>query len=791
MVASPARMAPASRFTARLPVLAPHIAHVGVVTWLFWPTLFEGRMHFMRDISTVYYPDYVFLASSLAKGVWPLWHPGADAGAPFFMPYPVVVLLIALLGPSGALAAGPPLHVLLAMIGTTLLSRVRGGGPWGSWAAGALLGLSGYVLSTLLFPVFLALAWTPLILLGWWRLQEQPSGRRAAALAALLALQVSTFGGEMVVQTAFLALLLRPPRIERSRLAALLLTAALSLLLAAPVLLGSRALLRGTPRGGGFGVQEALTFSAPPAVLAEALLPRFLGEVHNFTDYGFWGQPFFPTGYPFILSLYLGLPALVLALLAGRDRLWLAVGLGVLLSLGAYGPAAGPLAFALRMFRVPVKFFFLSTFAIALLAGQGVDRMQSSPRRASPLVFLPAAALLWLALVVWSAPAAPTLLMAWLPETLGWRAQVVFEGIWPSAFLRSGLLATAAALSLVGAARFRPLAPVIAAIDLLMVNTGLNPTAPPTFYELRPETRAVVRAAEREGRFRWFSCGLAATPPIRFDSAIVFRNSDFWLYALERQALLPRSHVLDGLEGALDEDRTGLLPEGAPLPVPLRDPARASAYFGRLRLANVRWVISWRELPAARFSLRATIRHPEIRDPMHVYELRDPLPRAFWVGRAEVISDPARRLARLEDEAFDAREVVLLAAAPPIVRARPTDAARPRSVRFEPMDPHTVRLTVDSPPGFIVILDGFHRDWRASGPEGPEPILEANGRYRAIATRGGRRELLLSYQPPWLWPSLGAAGAGVVLVLLASWPRVRTPLTLDTPERDARQSGAY
>src|SRR5262245_45954841 len=133
-------MAAASRSRARLTALAPHLAHLAAVLALFAPLLFGGRMLFHRDVSTVYYPDYVFLARSLAQGVWPLWHPAADAGAPFFMPYPVTVLLVGGFGAKAALALGPALHVLLAMSGTTLLARARGCGAWGAWTSGAVLG---------------------------------------------------------------------------------------------------------------------------------------------------------------------------------------------------------------------------------------------------------------------------------------------------------------------------------------------------------------------------------------------------------------------------------------------------------------------------------------------------------------------------------------------------------------------------------------------------------------------------------------------------------------------------
>ncbi len=763
-------MLPASRLTPRLSAALPHLAHFVIVSWLFAATLFLGRVHFARDMSIVYFPDYVFLERSLARGVWPLWNPSSDGGAPFFMPYPVVTLLVWTFGARGALALGPPLHILLAMCGTTLLARERGSGALGGWAAGAVLGLSGLILSTLLFPGFLAAAWAPFVLLAWERLHKQTTARNAAGLALALALQVSTLGGEVLAQTLLLAAVLRPPRPTLRRLSSLLLAATLACLLAAPVLLGARSLLEGTARGRGFSAVEALGFSAPPVALMDAVLPRFFGDTHKFSDYGFWGQPFFPNGYPFVLSLYVGVPTLLLASLSGRHRLWLIVVLGLLLSLGEHGPLAGLLTTLLRSFRVPVKFFFLSAFALALLAGRGVDQAISERFRPSPALLLPALLLVGLAgFAAWNPAGLQFALGGWLPAITDWRARLVIESQWPSALAVTGSVTLATALVLAGPSWLRRLAPVLAVLDLLIVNSALNPTAGREFYELRAPTRRVVEDAEREGRYRWFSGGLAATPAVRFDPSVALRNRDESLYAMERQALLPRMHVLDGLEGALDEDRTGLLPETAQLPVSLRSTSQLARYRGRLRAANIKWVIAWRPLPIEGFSLRASVRHPEILEPMLVYELRDALPRAYWVGKAEVVPDRAARMARLEEVGFDPSHIALLSNWPP---ALPNAAeVTVSNVAYESRDAHTVQISGDSPPGFLVVLDGFHRDWHAQGDRGAVPILEAQGGYRAVATAGGPFRIVMRYRPSWLGPALFLFLLGASLTVVISWPR--------------------
>ena len=75
-----------------------------------------------------------------------------------------------------------------------------------------------------------------------------PSPRGIAALASLAAVQVSTLGGETVLQTALVGLFLLPGRPDRRRLASGAGAALLALLLAAPAILGTLALVLGTAR---------------------------------------------------------------------------------------------------------------------------------------------------------------------------------------------------------------------------------------------------------------------------------------------------------------------------------------------------------------------------------------------------------------------------------------------------------------------------------------------------------------------------------------------------------------
>jgi hypothetical protein len=151
-------------------------------------------------------------------------------------------------------------------------------------------------------------------------------------------------------------------------------------------------------------------------------------------------------------------------------------------------------------------------------------------------------------------------------------------------------------------------------------------------------------------------------------------------------------------------------------------------------------VLSFHELPDDLVSLRDEIRFEEVVETLRVYELRDPLPRAFFVSSLDGPLRPG-----------------------------------PGTVVYEPVDPHTVVLTVSTPPGFVLILDGYHPDWTAEDASGPVPVLRAAGRYRAVPTAGGERQITLRYRPRWRTPAVSFAAFGALVALgLATWrPRRR------------------
>jgi hypothetical protein len=305
--------------------------------------------------------------------------------------------------------------------------------------------------------------------------------------------------------------------------------------------------------------------------------------------------------------------------------------------------------------------------------------------------------------------------------------------------------------------RWAIVAGVVATLDLLIVNGSLNPVVEPAFYELQPPVREMVRGIRNGPPFRIFAYGASNTPEVYWEPAVILRGSDRALYSADRQSLLPRTGVLDGLEGAFDVDATGYAPAGSTLSPAELSPRFYPRHHARLRLANVRYVFALKPLPESLVAKRAEAKIAEIQEPLLLYELRDPLPRAFWVPRHErVVAASLPKL--LESPEFDPCRTVLLTTEPPVAGVgSPMGGA---TVDYDRLDAHTVRIRARTPPGFVVVLDGYHRDWQVRGPT--SVLLQADGRYQALVTPGGEQEWTLVYRPPWRSFALAAMVAGLV-----------------------------
>jgi len=367
--------------------------------------LFRGETFYLHDLRAYHRPLRALLLrlGSGPTGL-PLWNPFTGSGQPyaanpahqlfhpltalfFFLPFETAFRLQILLPILGTLGA---MYFLLRTIGRSRAAALFGAMSWG---------LGGYVLSaTMLLPTLFAVAPLPATLA--FAIRFLRSGRRkdGAMLAAFFALECLV--GEPVVLLATLLLLSaclakeirRPatqvePARKRRRWLPVLETCAVLFLgaaIAAPVLLPAARLAKKTTRGEGIPRAESDLWSFPPVRAAEILSPHALGHAD---DEGgpYWGASLYRRLHrPYFLSLYPGLLAGVLALVAfvRRPRRllpWIvAGGGGFLLACGENFPilhlSRAVIPF-LGSIRFPEKFIVVPVLALAVAASDGFDQI--------------------------------------------------------------------------------------------------------------------------------------------------------------------------------------------------------------------------------------------------------------------------------------------------------------------------------------------------------------------------------------------------------------------------------
>jgi hypothetical protein len=699
----------------------------------------SGASLYFRDLSVHFFPLRRLALEGLRQGELVLWNPYVHEGVPLPLPalgYPVD--LLGLLAPGETLLSLLlALHVPLGALFFFLLAR-RGLGLGLEAASGGAIvyALGGFYLSTVNLYVHLqAAAWAPLVVLCVMRLLAGGGGRTLALSALAVAVALSTTGVEIVAQAIAAGVLIglssRRPLPAVARLAAAL---ALATALALPVIALVAGQLEGSARGHGFSAEVVLAHSVHPFTLVQTLVAGLFGNPANLAN-EWWGGNFFPRGFPYVLSLYLGASVLALALTGAATRRAPAGRLVALLLLGlvvALGRFAGltPLVESvpgLGNFRFPVKAFFAVHLATALLAAMGVQALAEGKRRrtlaaaaASLGAMLVAAPLLPLAL---PGPLRSFAAAFFPPGTpLEARALLLDRVLWDAAAGGAVALAVAALVLLasrahLGASRSAALVVTLVAADLLRSGAGLNPMVSRGFYQPSPELAEQLPAL-REGRL--YTCPFETSPAYHAGRRERASEHELWTFSLLLETLSPSFNVPQHVPTALSPDLTMLVPTERILAPEQGSCAALASLLPRLREAAVTTVLSLDPLEhpdlEPRFRLSPLRARPAA---VHAYALRGSLP---WAGLAGA--------GRVRDVHGSANRLELVAEA---------DA-----------------------PTTLVVRDAWAPGWtaRVDGARVEMP----HARHRHVAVSAGRHRVTLTYSPPRV--ALARAIMGLAVAVL-------------------------
>ncbi|MGH2361502.1 MAG: hypothetical protein ACRDGM_13285, partial [bacterium] len=427
-------------------------------------------------------------------------------------------------------------------------------------------------------------------------------------------------------------------------------------------------------------------------------------------------------------------------------------------------------------FRFPEKLMGLFSFAMAMLAGAGLDSLRAGKGHHAPWLvgaILCACASLILrseAISAWTAASfdAPPALAHEVTDATAYA--FLFSAV---ASLGMGLVIAGAAKGWLREALFLATLPAIIALDLAHANIKVYGTAPAEAASFEPPLVQALRAREgtlMPGRFRLIST---------LDSKYVVPKHIYRLLGYEsdavvgRQALYPEHNAQFHLE-AVD----GHLP-GYSMALSAMLPKKTGVEVtGRF---NVTYYIGQRsslQSPQFANSLVAVVPDYDLalfRNPV------PPKPRAYLSRRPERATSPVDPVALRQRPDFLSGDVDVI---------ETTDAPLPGpalggSAVIERYAPEEVRVRVETPqPAVLILLDSFDQGWTATLENGAEmPILRANVLVRAVVMPAGGHTVTFRYETPLLRVGAAASLAGMLLglglIVHASWRR-RAALAVDT-----------
>jgi len=702
---------------------------------LFWGALVRGETFAHRDLGAFYRPAKAILVPlARASGGVPEWNPLFASGQPFaanpehelFHPMTALLFLLPFEWAFRLQVILPPFFAAGAMF--ALLRGLRRTRPAALF--GALgWGFGGYLLSTSnLLPILFAVAVLPLVILFAVRLVRAPRPLDVAGLAASfgamgLAGEPSTLLAAPPLILAAVLSVRREAPVKRAALVAagVILGAAL----AACTLLPGAHHASKTRRAEGLAAEVVNQWSLPPLRIAELFAPNLLGHVDERDAGRYWGRSLYPgREFPFLYSLYPGLFATLLALLAARRRAlwpWLVVaGLGFLVAVGSHLPVWGLLRRLplLSGIRFPEKFALLVVFPVTVAAAHGFDQIVQGPARARRPLLIALLALLGVGLVA-------AVIVAVVVAPLAGRGTHVA--------LR---LAVVAAVGLAlfrfwpGRARGALIVCAVAALDLGLAGKELVPSVPVARVAALPSFLAPLTKDGRDHLLFHLAAwdpqlneapGLAKPPvPAQWGLAMAL-ETDFDLTQL--------GWTLRGTElfwNAMERDTTLLGP--------------------LLRRRGVTDILRFRKgVTRAGGRLIA----PDGGPPLELLSSGDTQPFAFAARRVELVSGESgwvEAVVRLRGEAGDTAIVDvrdLTFAGPPAPAEVKIGARTPMSVALQ--------VTARGPgPSFVAVNQSWDEGWRLTIDGAPAPLLRTDVSLSGFVVQAGAHQVELEYHDRWL-----------------------------------------
>jgi len=802
----------------------------------FLPGLSGTRVFYVRDLSQYFWGRFLWLRRAWLSGEWPLWDPYVGAGQAaysdalnqMFLPPAVLARLI------GGEVLGFNLWITLpfplAAIGAWLYFSRRFSAPASTIGAIAFA-VCGPIVSTSNAPnLSWSVAMLPWALWGTDRVLSAPTARNLAVLSASIALQ--SLAGEPVTLFTTLALILcyaatiggrtvsnNPVSATRSVISTGA-ACALGIAIAAIQLVPTTHASTLAERTGSITTDG---WSLRPTALIETVWPHVFGnflETRSLADVP-W-MPLLYTGRePLLFSIYFGVPLLALAVfgLAGTaDRkwrlFWVAAGMaGIVASFGAYTPIYPFLRDYVPpfgLFRFPVKYFVLTAMAVAagaaagweVLIGGQTDTDRQRMRDPMDVRRLTRARVLTVALptVIGGSLLLFATACAYFPTPVAEGLAVFARALGDDSGTRAAewMLRTVrqdaapiVLVSFVAAALFAVLTVprerlvtkggrvalgMLLVGDLLVRAWGISPVFDAAHFS-EPEWLSHVKR-HPDARFYVGGKRDGSLSGMDIDGSRGYVDAPGLSGSASRAALSIQAAFYPSAWQARE-----ILTFDLPVLWPKAFADMSNRFFDESSEARERLLdrtgVRYRVLPQRRAGGRVPLaRIPQFYESFLFDFYETVTPRVSIVPTSRLVPQVNTQIDALFEGGWDSRAVVLLDREMP-----------PAGTRGEPVQPFArvieessnrtlVEAGIGADGGYLVFLDSYSEDWKATVDGHPATMARADGLWRAVRLSPGRHRVEFLYRPRALAIgaaiSLGGSLCMLGLVLLGATNRSKT-----------------
>lgn len=531
----------------------------------------------------------------------------------------------------------------------------------------------------------------------------------------------------------------------------------------------TRGIQSGANQGkGGLQVDEAMAWSLPPEELATFVVPGLFGfsrqegayDAQDIRAY-YWGRMVFTQ-----TSDYMGLlPWLVLplVLLCRRDKyVWLMLSLmlgGILFSLGRYTPFYWWLYEHLpgvNHFRVPKMMLFVTSFAVAVLTGLGLQQLldgrTAEDKRLKPYLTVSWGMVLFLVLclglVLATGTAALKLFTPLILEPSRFTAgpQLVQQR-WNNLVIELGIAACFAVgygLVIWGVVRRRLsgrlticLLLLMLIVDIARVNNKFQ-ILQQMPEQVQSQPTAVMQFLK--GKMQGYRL-------------LVLDGSDPMQYVVHE---LPVAYTSNPVQMQRWQDYLDILRLDSRLP----------------DMMNIKYLVYPTKAFERDKGRLAKHYQPVFKSPdgtQVVLENRTVLPKAWLVEQIERVPAAADRLARLQSADFNPARIALVEQQPPLQLTQEA-TEQPGKVILQRFSPNVVRITVNNAANCLLVLgEKYYKGWHATVDGKSTPIVPVDHILRGVYLTPGNHAVEFRFDPlpfkigKWLTLGSFALFVGVVI----------------------------